>query len=121
MGSKWRKSPPELIAFFEAVMRGFPRIEKRKMFGYPCRFLNGNLFTGLHQEDWLIRLGEGDRNAIIEKYDTKQFEPMAGRVMREYVLLPEEILEDEDLLQHWIERSYSFAGSLPPKLKARPS
>ena len=118
MGTKWQKSPPELIAFFEIVMDTFPKIEKRKMFGYPCRFINSNLFTGLHEENWLIRLREVDWEEIIEKYGTKNFEPMAGRPMREYVLLPEEVLEDEDLLHHWIERSYNYARSLPRKKKA---
>jgi hypothetical protein len=56
--SVWRKSPDDLIALFHAALPDDPRIERRKMFGYPCAFVGGNLFTGLHQENVIVRLAE---------------------------------------------------------------
>ena len=58
-GSKWRKSPQSLIDTFEAVMPGPPEVKRRKMFGYPSCFVNGNLMGGLHQSDMILRLSEG--------------------------------------------------------------
>ena len=94
-------------------MDTFEELEPRKMFGYPCRFLNGNMLSGLHEENWVLRLSEEDREAMTE-LGAKPFEPM-GRKMREYVMLPAEILADESQLKKWIERSIGFVGALPPK------
>ncbi len=45
----WKKSSPALIAYFDKALPDDPRVERRQMFGYPCAFVNGQLFTGLHQ------------------------------------------------------------------------
>jgi hypothetical protein len=84
----WRKSPDDLIVLFHAALPDDPRIERRKMFGYPCAFVGGNLFTGLHQENVIVRLAETDRVAAIRKQGARLFEPMTGRPMREYIVLP---------------------------------
>ncbi len=113
----WRKSPPELIALFDAALPDDARIERRKMFGYPCAFVNGNMFTGLHQEDWVVRLSEVDRDTAKQDLGAGMFEPMAGRPMREYVSLPEAVLSDDAALADWIGRSLAYASSLPVKVK----
>ncbi len=87
------------------------------MFGYPCAFVNGNMFTGLHQEALIVRLGEDDRERLIDEAGARQFEPMPGRPMREYVALPEPMLEDRDKLIEIIRSAKQFAASLPPKVK----
>jgi hypothetical protein len=56
---KWRKTPEQLVNTFLAALPEDARVERRKMFGYPCAFVNGNMFTGLHQENLIIRLAEG--------------------------------------------------------------
>ncbi|CCB89735.1 TfoX/Sxy family protein [Simkania negevensis] len=111
--SKWKKSSEALVEKFQNCMDVFEELEPRKMFGYPCRFLNGNMLTGLHEENWVLRLAEEDREEI-QKLGAKPFEPM-GRKMREYVLLPAEILGDETQLKAWIKRSIAFVDALPPK------
>ncbi len=112
--SKWRKAPQSLIDTFEAVMPGPPEVERRKMFGYPTCFVNGNLMGGLHQSDMILRLPEGDREALLAE-GGRPFEPMAGRPMREYVVAPQEMLDDQPRLQDWIAKSLAYASSLPPK------
>jgi TfoX/Sxy family transcriptional regulator of competence genes len=111
--SKWKKSSGALVEKFHNCMDVFEELEPRKMFGYLCRFLNGNMLTGLHEENWVLRLAEEDREEI-QKLGAKPFEPM-GRKMREYVLLPTEILVDEAQLKAWIKRSIAFVDTLPPK------
>lgn len=111
--SKWKRSSEALVEKFHNCMDTFEELEPRKMFGYPCRFLNGNMLTGLHEENWVLRLSEEDREEI-QRLGAKPFEPM-GRKMREYVLLPAEVLGDEALLKKWIGRSIAFVGALPPK------
>jgi len=36
----WRKSPEPLIQLFDEALPDDPLIERRKMFGYPCAFIN---------------------------------------------------------------------------------
>jgi len=62
-------------------------VSRRKMFGYPAAFANGNLFIGLHQNDFIMRLSEEDRTRFRAEYGERIFEPMKGRPMREYVRL----------------------------------
>jgi TfoX/Sxy family transcriptional regulator of competence genes len=118
MANKWRKSPEHLIATFDAVVPvDAPGVERRKMFGYPCAFVNNNMFMGLHQENMILRLPE-DARATLAGYDGGgPFEPMPGRVMREYAKVPPEILEDETELTAWVGRSLAYASALPPKQK----
>ena len=114
---KWRKSPADLIDLFASVLPEEPNIEKRQMFGYPCAFVNGNMFTGLHQEALIVRLGEDDRKQLLDEAGARQFEPMPGRPMREYVALPEAVLDDREKLAEIIASAKEFAASLPPKVK----
>jgi hypothetical protein len=37
--------------------------------------------------------------------------------MREYVVLPSQVLEDREALQGWIGKGMAYAASLPPKQK----
>ena len=100
---RFRKSPPELVALFEAVVSDQPRADRRQMFGYPAAFVNGNLTTALHQDDWTLRLGEEDR-AQLAAQGALPFEPMPGRPMREYVVLPKALLRDRRALAGWVRQ-----------------
>ncbi|MFQ5626034.1 MAG: TfoX/Sxy family protein, partial [Methyloligellaceae bacterium] len=97
----WRKSPQALIDLFYEALPDDSRIERRKMFGYPCAFVNGNMCTGLHQEDFIVRLSQDDREAAHTQFGAKPFDPMKGRPMREYISLPEEIVADKNALKDW--------------------
>ena len=113
----WSKSPAALIASFDAAVPADPAIERRQMFGYPCAFVNGNMFMGLHQESLILRLSEDDRAEIKASHGADAFEPMKGRAMKEYVAVPQAILGEAAALEAWVGRSYGFARALPPKEK----
>mgnify|MGYP001339298980 CR=1 FL=1 len=111
---RWKKSSAELVALFETVLASEPKAERRQMFGYPAAFVNGNMATGLHQDDWMVRLGEKDRAALSAK-GGRPFEPMPGRPMREYVVLPKAVLSERRALAGWIRRGIDYAAGLPAK------
>jgi TfoX/Sxy family transcriptional regulator of competence genes len=111
---KWRKSPPELIAAFVAAFPG-PPAERRQMFGYPAGFVNGNMFTGLHQEDWMVRLSEDDRAKLLKLPGAKPFEPMPGHAMREYIVMPPAVVADAKALKTWLGKAMAYTASKPPK------
>ena len=86
------------------------------MFGFPCAFVNGNMFTGLHQRDIIVRFPEDTRAELLEVPGANRFEPMAGRVMREYVAVPHAMQDDAETLASWVARSFEFALTLPVKV-----
>jgi TfoX/Sxy family transcriptional regulator of competence genes len=117
----FRKSPQALVDTFEAVVPG-PPAQQRKMFGYPAAFVNSNMFMGLFQESMLIRLPEELRDNLLELPDARVFEPMPGRPMREYVVLPPALIADRTKLSQWVAKSFEYACSLPAKAaRAKPA
>ena len=89
---KFEKPDQEMVNFFDVIAPGAEAgVDKRKMFGYPCRFVNGNLFMGLHNKNMILRLAEKDRADFV-KLGGKPFEPMPGRIMKEYVIVPGEMI-----------------------------
>ena len=115
----WRKSPQSLINLFKEAVPDRAGLERRKMFGYPAAFVNGNMCMGLHQDDFIVRLSQVDRDYIKDNHGAEPFAPSNGRVMREYVSLPNDILDDADQLSDWIARSFDFVSAMPPKKKPR--
>ncbi len=112
---KWKPAPENAVAAFADASAGLERIEPRKMFGYSCLFANGHMFAGLHQEGMVLKLQDIDRTEFIDRYGATPFEPMPGRVMREYVVVPPGLLSKSRELRDWIERARSYVESLPPK------
>ena len=111
----WRKSPPELIAAFDAALPDDRRVVRRSMFGYPCAFARGNMFTGLHQESLIVRLPEEERARLLRQPGASIFTPMPGRQMKEYVALPPEVVDDGEALRAWMTIALDYASSLPAK------
>ncbi len=115
----WRKAPEELRERFEAAVAGIEGLEQRKMFGYPAGFIGGNMTTGLHQDSWIVRLGESERAERLAEGWTI-FEPMPGRPMREYVALPADVVADPARARSWVERAAAYVRTLPPKPPKKP-
>lgn len=112
----FEKSPIELIERFGRFMdERFPDVERRKMFGYPAAFANGHMFTGLHGPRWVVRLPDDARAELLAHEGAGPFEPMPGRPMKEYAVLPSAMVADLDALTPWIRRSLGHVRSLPPK------
>jgi len=111
----WRKSPPELIAAFQAAVPQDPRVERRTMFGYPSCFVGGHLTAGLHQESVVARLPAGRREELLALPGAAVFEPMPGRTMRELVVLPPSEAADPRRLGRWLREAVDYSATLPPK------
>jgi TfoX/Sxy family transcriptional regulator of competence genes len=112
--SKWKPASDEWIAAFDAALPDRGDVVRRKMFGYPAAFVNGNMAAGLHQDGLVLRLPPKDREALTAE-GGRPFEPMPGRVMREYVVAPQGLAKKKAALREWIERAIKHAESLPKK------
>lgn len=114
---KWQSSPAELIRLFDEVAASLPGVEKRKMFGYPVAYVNGVWFTGLHQEPLVVRLSPADQADFLQIEGAKPFEPMPGRAMKEFVVVPPALLDSKSDLLAWLQKGLAYAAGLPPKAK----
>ncbi len=109
------KSPPALVERFQAVAERHPEAQQRKMFGYPALFVGGNLTTGLFTDRWMIRLPDDDRAELLALPGAGPFEPMPGKPMNGYAILPVDLVDDDERLDDWLGRAIAFVRTLPAK------
>jgi len=72
------------------------------------------MFTLLHESRLAIRLPEAERERFLKKYKTKLYEAY-GTVMREYVAVPDSLLQNTKELAKYLDLSYEYAKTLKPK------
>ncbi len=111
----WTTSPPELVERFGEALPENPAIQRRLMFGYPSAVVGGHMFASLHGNALIVRLPEEARGELLAIDGARPFEPMPGRPMREYVVVPPAIVGDLPLLQTWVDRAFRSAAALPAK------
>jgi hypothetical protein len=115
MGSpKKRADSSDKVALYDKLIATNPKIE-RKGAANPYTSLNGNMFSLLHQSKTLaIPLPEAQREEFLKKYQTSLFEAY-GVVMKEYVTVPDVLLEKTKELQKYLDASYEYAKTLKAK------
>jgi TfoX/Sxy family transcriptional regulator of competence genes len=114
---KFTPAPEAVVNFFRTAMEGLPEVELRKMFGYPCAFVRGQMLTGVFQDRIMLRLSDQDRAKFLKLPGAKPFEPMPGRVMREYVELPPDLRHSPAGFKRWLKLGLAYVETLPPKTK----
>jgi TfoX/Sxy family transcriptional regulator of competence genes len=112
--SKLPKPTPETKDYFASIVPDHPAVGIRPMFGQLSAFVNGNMFMGIFGDDVFVRLPEGDREELL-RAGGAPFEPMSGRPMREYIVLPGAWREEPSRVREWTTRSLEHAEELPPK------
>ena len=114
---KFAKSSPDLMARFAAAMErvAAPDVTERKMFGYPCAWIGGNMLTGLFAQQWWVRVSEPDRETLLALPGAHPFEVMPGRLMGRYVVMPVDVVASDTDLDAWLARAIDFTRTMPPK------
>jgi hypothetical protein len=113
-GPSFDKSPPELVERFGAVLSRYPEADRRKMFGYPAAFVGGNMATGLFADKWVVRLPDAEIEPA-KAGGAGPFEPMPGKPMKAFVVIPAGDVDDDAAVAAWVERGIAHARSMPPK------
>ena len=116
---KWSPAPDTLVQRFNALLGGVTGAQSRKMFGFPAAFINGNMFAGLFQDQLFLRLGDAERASLLKEAGARVFEPIPGRRMREYVVVPLALINSDQAARNWLEKSRAFVAALPPKQSKR--
>ena len=81
----------------------------------PHTSVNGHMFSQLNKTGEIgIRLSKEDGGRFMNAHQTTVFKSY-GAVMRGYVLVPEKLFEDFELLSSYLNDSYNYVKSLEPK------
>jgi len=72
------------------------------------------MISGPMEDRWFLRLGEEERAALLNM-GAKPFQTSPGRFMREYVELPDSLLDSPRELSGWLLKSHTYVSGLPPK------
>jgi TfoX/Sxy family transcriptional regulator of competence genes len=99
---------------FQKLLPPDPAVTARPMFGNLAGFVNGNMFCGLFGDDLFVRVSEADQ-AKIRKQGGKPFEPMAGRAMTGYVVVPAGWQKRPDATSGWIVTALVWTKAMPAK------
>ena len=106
----WEKT----VEIYDQAVAKCPRFE-RKGKTMPYTSSNGHMFSLVNKAGQLgIRFSKEVQKKYIEELETTTFESY-GATMRGYVLMPEEIINDEDKLVKFLNEGYDYVMSLEPK------
>ena len=107
-------APADKVELYEKLVATRTDVE-RKGAANPYTSLNGNMFSQLLPSGRLsLRLPEAEREAFLKKYKTKLVEQY-GVVMKEYVEVPDALLQNTSELKSYFDISFAYASSLKPK------
>lgn len=106
--------PQDKIDLYDRLIATNPEIE-RKGVTNPYTSVNGHMFTHLSKTGTLgIRLPKEERDEFLDKFNTTLYESY-GAIMREYVTVPDDLLEKTEVLKAYLDLSYAYTKSLKPK------
>lgn len=108
------KGSSEAAEAFRALVPPTDAVKVKPMFGHLAAFVNGNMFAGVFGDDLFVRVGDAHRAAILAT-GGHDFEPMAGRPMRGYVVLAAGWREDRDTAERWIATALESTSTMPAK------
>jgi TfoX/Sxy family transcriptional regulator of competence genes len=112
------KASEQAKAAFQKLVPSEPAVTTRPMFGNLAGFVNGNMFCGLFGEDLFVRVSEDDQ-AKVRKQGGRAFEPMPGRAMTGYVVVPAGWQKKADATQAWIITALAWSRALPAKDRSK--
>jgi TfoX/Sxy family transcriptional regulator of competence genes len=107
--------PPALVRAFDDAVQRLRGVERRKMFGYPAIFVNGNMFAGLVRDKMVLRLGVSEVEKFLVLPGAAPFIAMGGRRMRQWAVVPTEMVASRRALAPWLAKALAHGRSLPKK------
>ena len=102
---------------FDAAFPSDERAERKKMFGMPAGFVNGNMFFGVFGNGLVLRLPADRRAALREVDGVGAFEPIEGRPWKEYVHVDATTWGGATETADWAVEAIAHTAKMPPKKK----
>jgi hypothetical protein len=108
-----KKPTPAALVLFDAVLPTDARVERKKMFGMPGAFVNGNLFLGVFADGVTLRLDDARLTALREHPGVGPFEPKPGSPWRAYVHIASDVPVEQ--VAAWATEALTFTATMPAK------
>ena len=115
----WKKSSAEAVERFVGALPTDAAGGRRKMFGYEACFVNGGFWAGMYQEEIVIKLPPEVKAQTAELSAAKQFDPMGGRPMKNWWIVPRPVSESPKKLSALLVKTYGPVSAAPPQKKAK--
>ena len=90
------------VDLFKSLVPNDPNITVRPMFGNISAFINGNMFFGVFGNDLFVRLNAEDQAELLREKGASNLEPMKGRPMKDYVIMPRAWKSEPKSMRVWI-------------------
>lgn len=102
------------VDVYDILVRKFESIE-RKGKTMPYTSINGHMFSFMSKSGEMgLRLSKLDLNAFLEVHNAEHM-LQHGRVMKEYVHVPQVVFKDLQLLEGYFQKSIDYVSGLKPK------
>lgn len=105
----------ESMELFRSLVPKDDRVTIRPMFGNISAFVNGNMFFGLFGSDLFLRLSAEERADLLKNKEASMLEPMKGKPMKDYVVVPKTWRDRPETMRSWISKALESSSKLPPK------
>lgn len=104
----------EKLKIYDELVAKCPRFE-RKGKTQPYTSANGYMFSLLNKDgEFGIRFSNEVQKKYFNELNTSSYKSH-GATMKGYILIPDAMLEDLDNLAKYLNESYDYVISLPPK------
>ena len=114
MGKITSEVPGEKLELYGKLVATLPGVPIKGA-AMPYTSLNGHMFSYLSKTGRLeLRLPEPVRDAFIRKYQTALTQQY-GVIQKEYVEVPDALLQNTAELKEYFAASFSYVSSLKPK------
>ena len=105
----------ETMDLFRSLVPEDDRVTIRPMFGNISAFVNGNMFFGVFGNDLFVRLSVEGKAELLKNKGASMLEPIKGKPMKDYIVLPIIWRGRQEALRSWISKSLEWSSKLPPK------
>lgn len=119
---RWGEWDNQAVAYDDELaervrgMLGDQPVTERRMFGGLTFLVNGNMsVTVSGKGGLLVRVDPQAMDELLREPGASEFDMARRAPMRGWLRVTAEAVQDDDVLQHWVDRSVSFARTLPSR------
>ena len=109
----------ESMDLFRSLVPEDDRVTVRPMFGNISAFVNGNMFFGIFGNDLFVRLSIEEREELLKNKGASVLEPMKGKPMKDYVVVPTTWRNRPETLNSWISKALECPASCRPRRRKK--
>jgi TfoX/Sxy family transcriptional regulator of competence genes len=89
-------------------------VTEKRMFGGLAFMVRGHMSCGIVKETLMVRIGPDLYEEALSRPHAREMD-FTGKAMKGFVYVSPEGFESDDDLNDWVQLSYEFVSTLPPK------